>query len=73
MVDKLVTKVKYELIAETSKMLRAGLSVVRLVTVTGNETAGGNEINEACPVRRGRKVTLILSVCGMPLPRFALG
>ena len=35
---------KYELIAETSRMLRAGLSV-HLVTVTGNEMAGGNEIN----------------------------
>ena len=45
MVDKLVTKVKYELIAETSRMLRASLSVIRLVTVTGIETGGGNEIN----------------------------
>ena len=37
---------KYELIAESSRMLRAGLSVVHLVTVTGIETGGGNEINK---------------------------
>ena len=50
MVVKLFTKVKDELITETSIMLRVGLSVVHLVTVTGTKTGYGNEINSGYPL-----------------------